>query len=178
MPIQHSVITDPHLHEPKGISTAVSGMAYFSNGVGGGSWQYLTPVSTFSCPNTSTFTFPTQGTSGLTDQQVIDGFGYLITTLTPSFSTTLEYGIPVTLASSRFTVGVKATYSITSTVYIDMVSGYSINGGSRILFLGGFNFVNLNPGDTIDIYAGLKFGATNPQTNIPNSSTVTLVRRL
>lgn len=34
----HSALTDPELHEPKGISTAQQGEVYLSNGLGSGSW--------------------------------------------------------------------------------------------------------------------------------------------
>lgn len=34
----HSALTDPELHEPKGISTAQSGEAYMADGAGSGSW--------------------------------------------------------------------------------------------------------------------------------------------
>ena len=39
--IQHSVLTDPQLHEPKGVSTAADGKVYVANGSGSGSWQYV-----------------------------------------------------------------------------------------------------------------------------------------
>lgn len=35
----HSELTDPELHEPKGVSTAQSGAVYVANGTGGGLWQ-------------------------------------------------------------------------------------------------------------------------------------------
>lgn len=38
--VQHSVLTDPNLHEPKGVSTAASGKVYASNGAGSGAWVY------------------------------------------------------------------------------------------------------------------------------------------
>lgn len=38
MTIEHKDITDPNLHEPKGIGSAVEGSVYVSNGVGSGSW--------------------------------------------------------------------------------------------------------------------------------------------
>lgn len=38
MAIQHSVISDPHVHEPKGASTAGAGTVYVSDGSGSGSW--------------------------------------------------------------------------------------------------------------------------------------------
>lgn len=36
--IQHSVITDPNIHEPKDISTAAANATYVSDGGGSGSW--------------------------------------------------------------------------------------------------------------------------------------------
>jgi len=40
MTIQHNVITDPDIHEPKGAASAVSGKVYISNGSGSGTWEY------------------------------------------------------------------------------------------------------------------------------------------
>lgn len=36
--INHNVLTDPYLHEPKGASTALAGQVYIANGAGSGSW--------------------------------------------------------------------------------------------------------------------------------------------
>lgn len=38
---QHSTITDPHVHEPKGASTAANATVYVSNGAGSGTWKIL-----------------------------------------------------------------------------------------------------------------------------------------
>lgn len=38
--IQHSALTDPQLHEPKGVSTAASGKVYRANGSGSGVWVF------------------------------------------------------------------------------------------------------------------------------------------
>ena len=35
----HKAITDPEIHEPKGISTAGSDEVYVANGAGGGAWK-------------------------------------------------------------------------------------------------------------------------------------------
>lgn len=40
MTIQHNVITDPDLHEPKGVASATSGKVYIANGSGSGAWTY------------------------------------------------------------------------------------------------------------------------------------------
>lgn len=39
MPIQHRLISDPEIHEPKGISTAPSNTVYHANGTGSGLWK-------------------------------------------------------------------------------------------------------------------------------------------
>lgn len=39
--IQHSAITDPHVHEPKGASTAANNTVYVADGVGSGTWQIV-----------------------------------------------------------------------------------------------------------------------------------------
>lgn len=36
---EHNTITDPEIHEPKGVSTATVGQVYVANGAGSGAWQ-------------------------------------------------------------------------------------------------------------------------------------------
>ena len=36
--VNHSSLTDPYLHEPKGVATAASGDIYIANGSGSGAW--------------------------------------------------------------------------------------------------------------------------------------------
>lgn len=40
MAIQHAVITDPDIHEPKGISTAAAHTHYKADGLGSGAWEH------------------------------------------------------------------------------------------------------------------------------------------
>ena len=39
--ISHQTLTDPYLHEPKGISAATANEVYAANGSGGGAWQHI-----------------------------------------------------------------------------------------------------------------------------------------
>lgn len=39
MAIEHSVVSDPNIHEPKGITTASTNTVYISNGSGSGTWN-------------------------------------------------------------------------------------------------------------------------------------------
>src|SRR5687768_97757 len=41
MAYQHSDITDPNIHEPKGISTATTGQVYAADGAGSGDWYII-----------------------------------------------------------------------------------------------------------------------------------------
>ena len=64
MTIQHSAITDPEIHEPKGISTAPEGSRYIADGLGSGTWK-LKPHGAFYYFNVgtgTTFTTPTSYT--------------------------------------------------------------------------------------------------------------------
>lgn len=38
--VNHNTLTDPYLHEPKGVSTAITGQIYVANGAGSGSWLH------------------------------------------------------------------------------------------------------------------------------------------
>jgi len=40
MTVQHNAITDPDIHEPKGIAAATTGKVYVSNGASSGDWKY------------------------------------------------------------------------------------------------------------------------------------------
>ncbi len=42
MTVAHSAITDPNLHEPKGVAAATSNKVYVSDGAASGTWQKLT----------------------------------------------------------------------------------------------------------------------------------------
>ena len=41
--VQHSAITDPNIHEPKGVAAATVNKLYVSNGNGSGTWKKLSP---------------------------------------------------------------------------------------------------------------------------------------
>lgn len=43
--INHEVIADPYIHEPKGVASALADKVYVSNGTGSGTWKKLSPSS-------------------------------------------------------------------------------------------------------------------------------------
>jgi hypothetical protein len=38
--VQHNALTDPNIHEPKGITSAANGEVYIANGSGSGTWKF------------------------------------------------------------------------------------------------------------------------------------------
>jgi hypothetical protein len=59
--IQHSVLTDPQIHEPKGVSTAAEGKVYRANGSGSGVWVFPSGHAygeLYIASNTTTQTLP------------------------------------------------------------------------------------------------------------------------
>lgn len=92
MTIQHKLITDPDIHEPKGIDGATANKVYISNGTGSGSWEYPLPnqdtalagqVFTSDGADSGTFSYPpAKGhgeiyiTSGATNHTLSSGSAY------------------------------------------------------------------------------------------------------
>ena len=79
--VNHSTLTDPYLHEPKGVSSASSGQVYIANGTGSGVWtkshahihgyidfDAVTPAYTHSVTTGWTILNPTFSTN------LVDGF--------------------------------------------------------------------------------------------------------
>lgn len=67
MTIQHRLIPDAELHEPKGVSTATNHQAYVANGSGSGTWKRIdtTDLAGLNGDAGSTNKFPrTNGTNG------------------------------------------------------------------------------------------------------------------
>jgi hypothetical protein len=52
--VNHSTLTDPFLHEPKGVAAASSGDVYLANGAGSGSWTSRQSILTVQFPDIST----------------------------------------------------------------------------------------------------------------------------
>lgn len=65
----HSTITDPNIHEPKGVATATNGQVYIANGSGSGAWAttnklyaLVIPMEDISVTNPSYIVAPFTGT--------------------------------------------------------------------------------------------------------------------
>jgi hypothetical protein len=69
MTIQHASISDPDIHEPKGIAAALAGQVYAADGLGSGSWQPQAgaPTNTVLVQTASDFPAPVAGVITLAD---------------------------------------------------------------------------------------------------------------
>lgn len=90
--MRHSTITDPAIHEPKGVSTAAAGTVYTANGSGSGAWS--TPPSGIAgsivkstyYPSLSSTTGTTTTPFDNTIPQIGEGTEFLTASFTPTTS--------------------------------------------------------------------------------------------
>lgn len=137
MPL-HSTLTDPELHEPKGVASATAGRLYVSNGSGSGSWlhvpsgwgyyQHSGVAQTF---NTSDSKLLINGNGALTNStylpREIRGTGQLWSTannkITPirvgdAYSARLDLPVTARSAANEATLSLDIGGSATPTVVI------------------------------------------------------------
>jgi len=133
--VQHSAITDPNIHEPKGVAAATVNKVYVSNGSGGGTWQKISP------PQLAGIT--ANGQAG--DTVTVDGSGNFVFTGTPHgavhfFNLASPYTLtypssytklaPTTTAGgipSNFTEANTARLTYTGTDSVPMSISYSVS---------------------------------------------------
>ena len=110
---EHSAITDPNIHEPKGVATATSGTVYVANGAGSGSWSgvnSLLPSQTGHSGKTLTTNGSTR--SWTSDNRVLARGSVNVT------GGTVSNGVNVASVSGSTTVTVNFTSALSSTAYV------------------------------------------------------------
>ena len=162
MTIEHDAIPAGEIHEPKGISTALSGQAYLADGLGGGVWTALFSTSQI-IPIAAEADFPTQDATTITlETQRL----YLTTA---AFTTTKNFIVEDgAVLSSISTLGPLVTYTGTNPMFsgtdVDFVirdirithpnaEGYDFTdtvGGQKVLL-----------SDRVRHLAGTKYGTFN-----------------
>ena len=61
MPTEHSTISDPEVHEPKGITASASGQVYVADGAASGDWKYQAEINVVYVTSSSDFPTPSGG---------------------------------------------------------------------------------------------------------------------
>ena len=71
--ISHSTLTDPYLHEPKGVAAATDGATYIANGAGSGAWEKIQGWEQYQDTDTTVGTPALNISSGARTQWTCDG---------------------------------------------------------------------------------------------------------
>ena len=172
MAIEHANITDPEIHEPKGIAAVTSAnSAYLSDGAGSGSWQHANQHGGFYflnivTPYTLAATTSYQKLAPTTTTTHVDGFtnsttGRLTYTDTPARHVFLSGDISIDHSAG-------ANRDITLALYLNgsIVTGAefiaSTRSGEKIIYAISWDLI-MATNDYVELYAKI---STNTTLNI------------
>ena len=165
--IQHAVLTDPQIHEPKGVSTAASGKVYRANGSGSGVWVFPSGHAygeIYISGGVTTQTLPTSsGTAKLnpTGEWTANGNANTTPSATDGTITITEGGEYQLNFWVSFTTASIATQSKYNFYYAVngvpsprkmVVAKYS--NGADTLHCSASGYANLSENDVVSIYVG------------------------
>lgn len=152
MAIEHNIITDPNIHEPKGASTAASGTMYVSNGAGSGSWITPEPKGTSTATVDEVFVADGAG-SGAFKKSIISSHATMaiinsssVTAVTAAADATLNTDSDYT----KITAGWTVTHADGITFNIDELVA-DTNGDYEIQFWAAIKIPSINN------YIGVKY---------------------
>jgi hypothetical protein len=115
--INHEVIADPYIHEPKGVASALADKVYVSNGTGSGTWKKLSPSSLAGITGNGTVgTFLS-----------VDGEGNFV--LIPAPHGQCDF----------FDATLAAPYTLAATTSYQKIAATTTAGGNAVLFTEGTN---------------------------------------
>lgn len=167
MTIQHNIITDPDIHEPKGVATATSGKVYISNGSGSGAWElppgkahadiYIsggTTTHTLAAASAFTLLNPSEEwTAGVTDILTsTPASGYI--TLNQTGAYYIDFWIDFTTTAIASGAVYKFKYAINGTVGPRLSAVSKPTNGVDKLTLASSGLVTATAGQTLAIHVG------------------------
>ena len=177
MTIQHNVITDPDIHEPKGVASATSGKVYISNGSGSGAWGYppakahaeiyiaggatahtLAGASAYSLLNPSGEW--TEGDTSILTTTVGSG----LITLSQAGTYYVDFWINFTTAAIAAGAVYNFKYALSGTTSARLTTVSKPTNGADKLTLASSGLVNATAGQTLSMYVG--GDGTSSATNI------------
>jgi hypothetical protein len=165
--IQHAVLTDPQLHEPKGVSTAASGKVYRANGSGSGVWVFPSGHAygeLYISANTTTQTLPAASATAKLNPAgawVANGNSNVTLSATNGTLTVLEGGeyqlnfwVSFTTASAAAQAKYNFHYAVNGVPSTRKVIVAKYTNGADTLNCSVTGFANLNDNDVVSIYVG------------------------
>lgn len=165
--IQHSAITDPNIHEPKGITTALNGQMYVADGGGSGNWKFTSGHAygeLFISNNSTAQTLPAaSGTAVLNPAGAWQANGFQNVTLTPASGTiTLpqagEYQLNFWAVFETAAISSGASYNffyaLNGTPSTRKVYAKKTSNGVDTLQVHATGFVNVSAGAVVSMFVG------------------------
>lgn len=165
--IQHSALTDPNLHEPKGASTAASGKVYVANGSGSGVWQYIAGHSYGDLYITGSTTSQTLAASSAlaklnpTGAWTANGYQNITPsaangqfTITQAGIYQLDFWIVFETAAIASGTAYNFHYAVNGTASTRKVYAKKTSNGVDTLHLASNGYVTLAANDVVSIYVG------------------------
>jgi hypothetical protein len=192
MALEHSTLSDPNLHEPKGVSTAQSGKVYVADGAGSGGWVY---------PGSYLYgeLYIGGGATSLTLNAVADT--YIAYNPTAEWTANGSNGVTLNATNGTITATTAGTYKVefwTTFTTASLASGikykfkYAVNGtvdtnralvvqkntaGSDVLTCSASGIVTLAANDILSVYiAGDATSANTAVTPIDAGFIATLLK--
>ena len=135
MTIQHKLITDPDIHEPKGVAASAVNKVYVADGAGSGTWKKITPkeLSGISGFGTAGDTITVDGSGNFVFAGAPHGavnFYNLASPYTLTYPSTFTKLAPTTTAggiSAQFTEATTARLTYTGTDTVPVSVTYSVS---------------------------------------------------
>lgn len=115
MSVEHSAITDPEIHESKGVSTASNNQVYVANGAGSGTWKLV-----------KQFIDLDYGEMTLSGNATVTAIASASTYTTVAGTYTLGHASGVTLSTNKLVISQAGTYRVAVTA--------SLIGGTADVF--------------------------------------------
>jgi hypothetical protein len=165
--IQHAVLTDPQLHEPKGVSTAASGKVYRANGSGSGVWVFPSGHAygeLYIEGGVTTQTLPAASATAKlnpTGEWTANGNANVTLSAANGTITVLEGGeyqlnfwVSFTTASAAAQAKYNFHYAVNGVPFTRKVIVAKYTNGADTLNCSVTKFANLNDNDVVSIYVG------------------------
>jgi len=165
--IQHSAITDPNIHEPKGITTALNGQMYVADGGGSGDWKFTSGHAygeLFISNNSTAQALPAaSGTAILNPAGAWQANGFQNVTLTPASGTItlpqageyqLNFWAVFETASISSGAAYNFFYAVNGTPSTRRVYAKKTSNGVDTLHVHATGFAALTAGAVVSMFVG------------------------
>ena len=166
--ISHSTLTDPYLHEPKGVAAAADGAVYVADGAGSGNWtqastgflNYTDNVTgvTITTPTAFTLVNVPSDTHGTQREYTHNSAGRLTYTGTGTISTKIHATCVVETSTTSVEVVGEIFINGSPAFPAQFVAEVSASGSGQFVTLPLVGYADLSTNDYIEVYVQASAG--------------------